>query len=210
MEIVGWNKCVCLGPNLLHVWTSTNRRLFEEGKHKKNTTRLVTQAKPNTKLKKKWRDRVTYRICMFVKSAVIYFKGNPNWYLLQAGRNHLNFGYESPGYETSVGTKRRDYSFKRKLSQWSNLSPSALELPNETEVFLLLYQRSQNGIHLTTEWCSFAYWYTAHYLVLFARSLIFWDNLFHWLPERTACDAVKDSLQLSSASQHYLRRLLFF
>ena len=210
MEIVGWNKCVCLGPNLLHVWTWTNRRLFEEGKHKKNTTRLVTQAKPNTKLKKKWRDRVTYRICMFVKSAVIDFKGNPNWYLLQAGRNHLNFGYESPGYETSVGTKRRDYSLKRKLSQWSNLSPSALKLPNETEVFLLLYQRSQNGIHLMTEWCSFAYWYTAHYLVLFARSLIFWDNLFHWLPERTARDAVKDSLQLSSASQHYLRRLLFF
>ena len=22
------------------------------------------------------------------------------------GTNHLNFGYESPGYETSVGTKR--------------------------------------------------------------------------------------------------------
>ena len=118
-----------------------------------------------------------------------------NWYLLQAGTNHLNFGYESSGYETSVGTKRRDYSFKRKLSQWSNLSPSALKLPNETEVFLLLYQRSQNGIHLMTECCSFAYWYTAHYLVPFARSLIFWDNLFHWLPERTACDAVKDSLQ---------------
>lgn len=89
-----------------------------------------------------------------------------------------------------------DYSFKRKLSQWSNLSTSALKLPNETEVFLLLYQRSQNGIHLMTKWCSFAYWYTAHHLVLFARILIFWDNLFHWLPERTACDAVKDSLEL--------------
>ena len=26
----------------------------------------------------------------------------------QLGTNHLNFGYESSGYETSVGTKRPD------------------------------------------------------------------------------------------------------
>ena len=50
----------------------------------------MTQTQPNTKLKKKWRERVTYRIRMFVKSAVIYFKGNPYWYLLQAGTCELS------------------------------------------------------------------------------------------------------------------------
>ena len=44
----------CAGQKVQDIFDkSTNRRLFEEGKHKKNTTRLVTQAKPNTKLKKK-------------------------------------------------------------------------------------------------------------------------------------------------------------
>ena len=40
-----------------------------------------------------------------------YQKGSWVRIILALGTNHLNFGYESSGYETSVGTKRPDSLF---------------------------------------------------------------------------------------------------
>ena len=47
---------------------------------------------------------------MFYYQKAVGYESSKLWVriILALGTNHLNFGYESSGYETSVGTKRPD------------------------------------------------------------------------------------------------------
>ena len=47
---------------------------------------------------------------MFYYQKAVEYESSKFWVriILALGTNHLNFGYESSGYETSVGTKRPD------------------------------------------------------------------------------------------------------
>ena len=53
---------------------------------------------------------------MFYYQKAVEYESSKFWVriILALGTNHLNFGYESSGYETSVGTKRPDSPGTRK------------------------------------------------------------------------------------------------
>ena len=48
---------------------------------------------------------------MFYYQKAVGYESSKLWerIILALGTNHLNFAYESSGYETSVGTKRPDF-----------------------------------------------------------------------------------------------------
>ena len=89
--------------------------------------------------------------------------------ILALGTNHLNFGYESSGYETSMGTKRPDSDFDADLKghhHHLSLNKEALKEQQEIRILCWVMTSPENlpikGKPVKETWgkamqCSFVY-----------------------------------------------------